>query len=260
MLANVRGGSEDSPDLKGGIQKLRDLILIHLEKEFLNSDAEGRTPHTPSKRTETLFAKLKNKFYCKKVGQKIYGSNDESTRILDGLTDAIYKENKIEIVRYKGETRSNWKLSPLTLLTYNEAFYVIAREENQKIILLAIDRISAMKPLAKEHFKYPEDYSPAQYLDGGFGVGDVHDKRQEIKLLFHPEVTYLIRERLWHFSQEISEAPGPFPGGGLMLHMQVPDSFELRKFVLSFGSKVKVLAPESLDQFVKKERAIDLYE
>jgi predicted DNA-binding transcriptional regulator YafY len=58
----------------------------------------------------------------------------------------------------------------------------------------------------------------------------------------------------------VTDIQGLFPKGGLLLEMTVPDHFELRKFVLSFGSKVKVLAPESLIEFIKKERETNLYD
>ena len=106
-----------------------------------------------------------------------------------------------------------------------------------------------------EKFKYPKNYSPHKLLEKGFGIGDYNIKSQKVKLKFTKEVAYLIRERYWHNSQIISE----IEYGEIILEMEVPISYELMAFIYSFGSNIKVLAPNDLLLKVKKDREKKIY-
>ncbi|MFH1729781.1 MAG: WYL domain-containing protein [Pseudomonadota bacterium] len=246
MMTNIKGDVDSSPDIKSGVLQLRDLIVSNLEADFYKSNADGEI----SEVRENLLNKIKKKYYCKKVGQKIYGKDDKSTEILDKITQALYKENKLKIHKYKNEKKKDWVFSPYTLLSYNDAFYVMGKLAKGYMLTLAIDRIDELEVL-KKTFNYPKDYHPSEILNKGFGVGDVNQEAVKVELLFDQAVSYLITERFWHHSQMITEKED----GSVLLEMEVPDSFELRKFVLSFGSNVKALAPDSLGQFIKEDKS-----
>ncbi|MFH1728376.1 MAG: WYL domain-containing protein [Pseudomonadota bacterium] len=251
MLENIEGDIDTSPDIKGGVLQLRDLILSNLEKPNFESNEAGEVGGLK----EDLLDKLKKKYFCKKVGQKLYGKDNDQTEIFNKMTEAVYKEKQIKISEYRGNKRDNWILSPYTILAYNEAFYIIAADKDSKIKFLAIDRIGQVEVIKDSKFEYPKSYSPAKLLEKGFGVGDSSDEVQELVLKFNSEVSYIIKERLWHTSQRINE----LENGDVILEMNVPVNYELKKFVLSFGSKVKVVKPDSLIQFIKKDREIKLY-
>jgi predicted DNA-binding transcriptional regulator YafY len=58
-----------------------------------------------------------------------------------------------------------------------------------------------------------------------------------------------VKDKLWHSSQETF----PMKDGGLRMSLKVADTDELVGWILSFGSQVRVIRPESLSVKIREE-------
>ena len=85
---------------------------------------------------------------------------------------------------------------------------------------------------------------PAEPFAHSLGV---HSGRPEhVVLTFTADAAPYVREREWHASQRIEEAPG----GGVVLTLDVCVDHALRAWVLGFGAAVRVDEPLALAQEV----------
>jgi predicted DNA-binding transcriptional regulator YafY len=80
----------------------------------------------------------------------------------------------------------------------------------------------------------------------------------QVKLQFLPPTSDYIAERVWHTEQKITRLEDK----SIILEMPANSLSEMKKFVLSYGAKVKVLEPEKLVDLVKDEtkQMAELYE
>jgi len=98
-----------------------------------------------------------------------------------------------------------------------------------------------------ETFEYPADFSPSDYLDSAFRV--MTGEPQRVLLQFLPRVAHLIKEKIWHPSQDITQSPD----GSILLHLETAINYEIISWVLGFGSACRVLEPLSLKKQIRKE-------
>ncbi|PLX48575.1 MAG: hypothetical protein C0613_10335 [Desulfobulbaceae bacterium] len=79
------------------------------------------------------------------------------------------------------------------------------------------------------------------------------DRLTRVRVRFSKEVAPYIRERIWHESQQISDAAD----GGLLLELTVSHLFDLKKWLLSWGCQARVLEPAELaEQMAEEARAM----
>ena len=86
-----------------------------------------------------------------------------------------------------------------------------------------------------------------------FGV-QKGEKPVAVSVRFAPRQARWIRERRWHKTARVQEQLD----GGLVLHLKVAETSEIRRWVLQFGSEAEVLTPQSLRDVVAKELAAAL--
>jgi proteasome accessory factor B len=100
------------------------------------------------------------------------------------------------------------------------------------------------------------DFDSKTYFDSGFGIytGEVF----QVKLQFFPPTSDYIAERTWHPAQKITRLEDK----SLILEMPANSLSEMKKFVLSYGAKVKVLEPGELVDLVRCEtkQILEIYE
>ncbi len=131
-------------------------------------------------------------------------------------------------------------IDPYSLLFHNNALYLAAYAHNrQDQRLFLVDRIEKVE-LLEERFDVPDDFNPADLLGASFGV--VSDAPIEVRVRFAAPVAHLIRERIWHPSQQLDEAEK----GGVILSMTVSGRTELLAWLYSYLPHVEVLAPDDL--------------
>jgi predicted DNA-binding transcriptional regulator YafY len=148
-------------------------------------------------------------------------------------------------------------VQPLHLGHLEGGWYLVAHDPARRALrIFALQRIKELRVL-KSGFKRPENFDAAQYLSGGFGVWshrDEEQKSQEVCIQSHGYAARIVSERRWHPSQEIRNLRGD---GGVIELRRVTGLEELTRWVLSWGSKAKVLAPLELKpRVIEQARAI----
>lgn len=133
---------------------------------------------------------------------------------------------------------------PYFLKQYNNRWFLFGFNEfNQNPHWnLALDRIKGSIDNTKG--KYRNDETDWQdFFDDIIGVSkDPNKQVEEVKLVFDKEQSPYIETKPLHWSQK----PKRLDDGSLEIRIKVIINYELEMRILSFGEKVKVIAPEAL--------------
>ncbi|MDP8237015.1 MAG: WYL domain-containing protein, partial [Candidatus Erginobacter occultus] len=94
------------------------------------------------------------------------------------------------------------------------------------------------------------DFDVGTYAKQAFGITG-GEKALKVRLLFEPKLAVYITERQWHATQEFRTRRD----GRVEMRLETTGRKELVRWVLSWMTNVKVLAPKSLrDRVVEKLR------
>lgn len=167
--------------------------------------------------------------------------------ILDQLvTTFLYK-------KLGNETAELRRVQPLHLGEVDGGWYLIAWDlERSGLRTFAIPRMSRIK-ITNEKFKRPVDFSGSDYLKQSFGVWHVAGdySRQLVRVELKNYAARLAQERRWHPTQEI--IPLNSKGTRVEVRFEIGRLEEVLRWVLSFGSQAKVIAPKQLCEMVRAE-------
>ena len=161
--------------------------------------------------------------------------------ILEQLRQALLYQYRCT-VRYAPARRpaADYLCDPYSLLFYKDALYLLVFAHNRGgLRRLLVDRIEAVT-VSGERFDMPEDFSAAAVHQAAFGLVD--EQPEAIRIRFLPEVAHLVRERLWHPSQQLDDQAD----GSLILTMQAGGEKEVLAWLYSWLPHLQVLAPEGL--------------
>jgi len=210
---------------------------------------------------ESLFQKIKSTIppesskFLKTVQQTLHVSSRQHKEygrfkdIINSISDAALKGKTVEMIYFTmGRRReSKRRVDPYRILFFNGTFYIIGYCHLRKDIrTFALDRVRMLR-VTEENFRVPDDFSLENYMGAAFGV--VQGTAEEIKIRFAPEIAGYIKEKLWHESQEIR----PQKDGSIIFAAQVAVTEELVSWVLSWGARAEVLAPQALQDAVHAE-------
>lgn len=147
-------------------------------------------------------------------------------------------------IRYAPAQRkaADYPFDPYTLLFYKDSLYLGGYAHNrQSLRLFLVDRIESVT-VNEERFDLPADFSIDHLTGDAFGL--VADEPQLIRVKFAGAVAHLVRERIWHGSQEIMEQAD----GSLVLTLHAGGEKEILAWLYSFLPHVEVLGPAELRQ------------
>lgn len=138
-------------------------------------------------------------------------------------------------------------LDPYVLLLYQQGLYVLGRSHRSCAIrLFAVERVKDAVLMDKT-FEVPPNFSVSDVDRRLFGLID--EEPQDVRIEFREEIAYLLRERRWHPTQTLTRGNK----GKVLVTFHAGGQDELASWVLSWGSKAKVLTPASLVNTVMKE-------
>jgi predicted DNA-binding transcriptional regulator YafY len=165
------------------------------------------------------------------------------------LSDATAQKKRVEI-RYKalstGE-ESKRTVDPYQMWAMNGTFYLIGYCHLRGTVrTFAMDRIKDFTVLG-ESFDMPEDFSLEDYLQTAFRV--MTGKPEVVKVWFRASAAQVVKERIWHPTQELREQED----GSVVVTLEVPINYEVIAWILGFGSAAKVIGPEALQRHVIRE-------
>ncbi len=167
------------------------------------------------------------------------------TEYLYGLLHAITHRLQVAFVYQKyGDGESTLRtVEPYALKEHKNRWYLLASDlGDQKIKSFALDRFSSLE-LSNKRFLYPVDFSVHQHYKHCFGIISPNGpKPEEIILSFDPFQGKYIKSMPLHESQEILIDNDTELRVKLTLYI----THDLLMELLSYGSTLRVIAPESL--------------
>jgi proteasome accessory factor B len=137
--------------------------------------------------------------------------------------------------QYKDSSKVH-EVSPLTLVMYRSALYLVARyRPDSRTYLFAIDRVSKLE-LTRKRFDYPADFSPEGLFEGAFGIFQGTEEHA-VELVFSdkPWLHRYLTERCWHPTQSFEK----LDDGTLRMRFAVSSMVEVEPWIRSFGEDVQ---------------------
>ena len=171
--------------------------------------------------------------------------------IVERVARAIADKKRIQM-RYDSASRGRMtrrEVDPYRLWYASGGLYLIGychlRKEPR---MFAVERIKSVT-LTDFPYQIPLHFDFGSFVEDSLTV--MRGPRIEVELLFNKVTAAWAKHRIWHPSQQLK----PLAGGKVRLILTVAESRELIGWILSFGSGVIVVRPESLRRTVKQEAA-----
>jgi predicted DNA-binding transcriptional regulator YafY len=179
--------------------------------------------------------------------------------IWDTVAEALQHFRRLLIsYRKTGSKKSSEReIDPYHAISFQGEWYLIGFcHLRQEIRVFAISRIARA---AKQNtsFTIPADFTLENFTDSHFGIfrGELHN---EVKIHFSAKHAPYVLEREWHKNQTIKK----HKDGTLTLSFMTNQFFEVKRWILSWGGGVEVMAPEELRAAIHRElqKALQAYD
>ncbi len=192
--------------------------------------------------------------------QTEYSLSSLGMQWLELIYKAIIDEQSLEIIYQKfGSPPLDRVISPYLLKEYRNRWYLVGyTKETQYSSVYALDRMLNVVGSDKPYYKDPK-FNREEYFRNSLGVFHFHNIQPEKVILeFYADHIDYIQTQPLHTSQKsVLNAERQC----LNVELTVFITPEVKSLILSYGSGVKVLAPESLRDYIQSESAKtgDLY-
>jgi predicted DNA-binding transcriptional regulator YafY len=169
--------------------------------------------------------------------------------VIERLTQAIAQKTRVQM-RYDSASRGRMtrrEVDPYRLWYASGGLYLVGychvRREPR---LFAVERIKSVTP-TDFPYQIPLHFDFDAFVEDSLTV--MRGPRMTVELEFDKTTAAWVKDRIWHPSQQLTR----FPRGRMKMTLSVADSREVVGWVLSFGSGVRVIRPESLRGTVREE-------
>jgi len=164
------------------------------------------------------------------------------------LFEAVRDRRVIAMAYFSAAANSlkNYTVQPYRLALAQGGLYLMAwvpaYDEFRTFATERIERLS----VTDETFKRTREL-PARLFATSMGV--FTGEPEPVAIEFAPRVAMIVRSRVWHDSQTLTD----LPDGSLRMTLLVSNDWALRSWLLGFGAAVKVVAPASLAEAIADE-------
>jgi proteasome accessory factor B len=165
------------------------------------------------------------------------------------LSKATGKRLQVEVTYQALSTGDETKrrVDPYQVWAMDGCFYLIGHcHLRNEIRTFSMDRIKDLNIL-KNEFRMPRDFSLDDYLKSAFRV--MTGSPETVQVRFEPGVAQVVKERIWHPTQELRE----HEDGSLLITLEVPVNYEIISWIMGFGASAEVLSPASLKKTIMEE-------
>ncbi len=167
------------------------------------------------------------------------------------ITQALLEGKRVSVSyrpRNKDEAKE-YVANPLGLVVRDQVIYLVCTLwDYEDIKQLVLHRIRSAE-LMDEAAKRPKGFNLDDYIvQGEFGWPAESGKTIKLVADFSRSASVTVRERPLSKTQQMEE----LPDGGLRFTATVPDTRELRCWLLGFGAEVEVIAPRQLRAEIAK--------
>ena len=198
--------------------------------------------------------KIKALFVSASKFGKDYSGKEE---IINQLMDAMLKKETCYLTYHSfyDDKIKSFKIDPLHFFENDGGLYLLVNTTTfGDIRTLAVERIEKIKETG-EFFEYPKEFDPEELLESAFDI--VYGDPVKVRIWFSAEQARYIKERKWSKNQDIADQED----GSIILSMDTSGWWDVKRWVLSYGSDAKVLEPEAFRMEIAEElrAAGDLY-
>ena len=167
---------------------------------------------------------------------------------LTQLYDAIYRP-------FLSDEAKIHEIHPYYLKQYNGRWFLFGwSQQAQRLNTYALDRIEG---ISRSDTKYIENtmFDFQEYFEDIIGVSiNNNNTLEKVRLWFNKEQLQYVKTKPLHGSQRVFDENEL----GGVVEIEVMPNFELEQLLLSFGERVKVLAPKGLVEIIKNRIATNL--
>ncbi len=241
----------DIPGMSPSVALAFNLAQTHLEPILPASTLNYLAPHF-KRATEILRSVKKGNLgiWPDKVRILPRGVNllpaEINAAVQENVNEALLNNKRFEaeyLPRDSGEV-AKYEVNPLGLVYRHGVTYLVCTLwDYQDIKQLALHRMQKAHALMTKA-KAPKGFDLDAYIQAGSFGYPVSDKTIRIKALFHEETAKHLVETPLSIEQKLKAQPD----GRVLLEAEVPDTEDLRWWLLGFGEYVEVVAPKSLRQ------------
>lgn len=196
-----------------------------------------------------LEATLKRKDFvaARNLDRKLFDVNEAPYQYkgrMDDVNDiitALIRDERLLVTHTSiSKGRKKFTIDPYTLVVYKKGLYLYAySHHHQSPRTFGLDGFTSIDWQKGEGFVYPSSYEPKQEFRGAFGL--IKGPKTRVQILFDESVRRFVERRKWHPNQKLKKTDG-----GILFTAEIEGIRELETWVLGFGDKAEVLAPQTL--------------
>jgi proteasome accessory factor B len=178
------------------------------------------------------------------------GASVADLELFEIVSQAVLRSVELEFEYRKLQSKAFGarRVRPFHIACLENQWYVFAEDlERKDLRTFALPRMRNVR-LTTTKFRRPKDFSISKVLSGSFGVFE-GGKKHRIRLQFDAFAARLVSERTWHDTQRYCEAKD----GTATLEMELGGLEEIERWILSWSSHVRVLAPPKLADNIKTQ-------
>lgn len=168
---------------------------------------------------------------------------------LDVLTEAMMKNKCVSIVyhSYWGEA-ATFTVEPYFIKFFKQRWYLIGFcREREGIRVYSFDRMDSAE-LSAESFRMSPEHMPQVMFNDTYGIINDDNRVENVILKFNLKQGNYIRTRPLHHSQELVSQDED----SMTFRLRLKPTLDFVQELLSYGSTLQVLAPESLVQEMRR--------
>lgn len=178
---------------------------------------------------------------------------------LDHILSAMKKDRILHLVykKYDSDQEKDYTIAPYCIKLYHRRWYMLARLDTGELRIFSLDRIKETV-ITDEVFQIEPDFDAEAYFSDCFGV--VRDENMEPEKIvvraYGTECNYLRDLPLHHSQREIANTTDYTD-----FELYLRPTLDLQGQILSRGSRLKVLSPQSLAEKISRtlQEAAALY-
>lgn len=227
---------------------LNEAVALFISARMLSRHAEQQNPHVISalaKLASSLPEPLASHVNYIADSVRAHPVDRNFVLVLETLTHAWLERRRVRLwgsLVKPGEI-SVHEFSPYFVEpTANGGLYAVGFDDvSQNVRAFKVASVRRAK-LLDMRYEIPRHFDRRHYLANMWGITGDSDAKTSVVLAFSPDVTSLIKERVWHSSQQIETLEDK----RCTLSVQVSDWREMLPWIRSWGSQVEVLEPQAL--------------
>ncbi len=177
------------------------------------------------------------------ISFKGIGTSVADLDLFETVSKAVLRSHELTF-DYKKLNSSRYesrRVQPYHLGMVENQWYFFANDlARQQLRTFALPRMRRVVNTGAR-FLRPADFSITKHLSGSFGVF-TGKGRHKVRIQFDAFAARLVAERTWHGTQKIKS----LPDGEIELTMELGSLEEAERWVLSWGTHARVLAPREL--------------